>query len=270
MRSSIAVLVAAFLATAVQCFAEPDGGHGLVHHKSCAPKAGDCSNCGADYVLCGTATCYNPKAGETCCQNQYACAANFNCSSTGPHCIPKNGGKDCDKSKTHTSTTTTAASAVPTTTSSSTSVSSSAAATITTSAAATASPVALVMSAPDDSNITTTYTTTVTLYTTNCVTVSATSGSSCSLSGATTGLPLTTSSMVPYGNSTTVALNTTTSTLSVANVTAHSTGQLSPKPTASISPPISGYKGAASGVQGQSSTSLFALGCFIYMAALLI
>ncbi|EXJ91238.1 hypothetical protein A1O1_04348 [Capronia coronata CBS 617.96] len=262
MRSITAFVLAAFMATAAQCSAESKQEHGMLtrfyHEKTCAPsKAGDCSSCGADYVQCGTDACYNPKAGETCCQTQYACPATFKCSSTGSHCVLNNGsrgGPDCDDDAANhnNSTVTTTGVVVSTAASSATSITS-------------GPPVAVVM--PTSDSNTTTYTTTITLTTTNTISVSATTPG-CGLSAATTGLPVT-SSMVPYGNSTTVALNTTTSTMSVTNVTVHAaTNYNASKPTSSIKPPISGYKGAAADLHAQSSTSLFALGCFMFMAAL--
>lgn len=182
-----------------------------------------------------------------------ACPANFNCSSTGQHCVSKNGpgGPDCDDDDKNSSTTATVASATPST-----------------AASTFSGPPVLAVASTTGSN-TTTYTTTVTSTATNTVTISATTVA-CGLSAATTGLPIT-GSVVSYGNSTTVALNTTTSTMSVTNVTVHpATNYNLTKPTSSINPPISGYKGAASGLQGRSSTSLFALGALIFMAALLI
>ncbi|EXJ92857.1 hypothetical protein A1O3_01411 [Capronia epimyces CBS 606.96] len=265
MRSIISLFVAVFLATAVQCSAERGQDHGVLapfyHKLSCSPgKAGDCASCGADYVQCGSDDCYNPKAGETCCQSQYACPAQFNCSSTGSHCVTNNatGGPGCDDGDDDDDNYSSTSAAVVSTTSS-------------TSASTTTGPPVSVVTSTSDSN-STTFTTTITSTTTNTVTVSATLPA-CGLSDATTGLPMT-SSTATYGNFTTVALNTTTSTISVTNVTVHPTTHPASlnatKPTSSISPPISSYKGAASGLQGQASTSLFALACSIYVAALLI
>ena len=121
---------------------------------------------------------------------------------------------------------------------------------------------------------TSTYTTTVTSTRTNTVTVSATAGSgSCGLSSATTGLPVTTSAVVPAYNNLTVALNTTTSTKHLTNVT-NSTHPATSAPNATmskptISPSISGFQGVAAGLSSQSPASVFALGCLVFMAALL-
>ncbi|KIW57091.1 hypothetical protein PV05_05690 [Exophiala xenobiotica] len=218
MRSSITFAIAALLAAAVQCSAHSGyGGSRHPRYENCAPSQnGSCTGCGTDYVQCGSNTCYNPKAGETCCSNAYGKRrASFNCRYEDNY--------DDDYNSTTTS--------VPSTT------------------------------------------TTITSTTTNTITVSATT-SSCALTSSTTGLPIT-SSVASYGNTTTVALNTTTSTLSVANATgvlptSNMTLNATKPPSATISPPISGYKGDASGLQGQASASLFALNCLIFMCTLLL
>ncbi|KIY00844.1 uncharacterized protein Z520_03510 [Fonsecaea multimorphosa CBS 102226] len=252
MHSYIPFIVGAFLATAVRGSASSSGDHSVLpHHLTCKPSnAGGCASCGANYVQCGPDTCYNPSAGEVCCSSQYSCPAGATCSSTGTGCIPKHNSRrdaDCsdDDQDYGTSMNMVSTSSNPT-------------------------------SVSITSDSTTSYTTTVTSTTTSTVTVSATSSSAdaCSLSAATTGLPLTTS-MAPFGNATTVALDTTTSTLSVTNVSTTAPASISVPinatvATQSIVPPITGYTGAATDLQGQSSTSLFALGSLVFMATLLI
>ncbi|KAL6248722.1 hypothetical protein RBB50_003784 [Rhinocladiella similis] len=241
MRSLPSVAVAAFLAAAIPYTAASGYDDSMrLRYEDCSPSQdGSCSGCGADYVRCGDDTCYNPKAGETCCSSDYACPSGFNCSTTGSKCISADGKRhasfNCRYGENDNDD-------------------------------------------DDDSYNTTSSvlstTTTITSTTTNTVTVSA-STTSCDLAGSTTGLPLT-SSVASYGNTTTVALNTTTSTLSVANATGASPtsnvtfNATKGRPSPTISPPINGYKGAASGLQGQSSASLFALGSLIFMSALLL
>ncbi|KIW47860.1 uncharacterized protein PV06_00516 [Exophiala oligosperma] len=239
MRSLSSFAVAAFLAAAIPyTAASGDSDNMGFRYEDCSPSQdGSCSGCGADYVPCGSDTCYNPKAGETCCSSDYACPSGFNCSTTGSKCISADGkrhasfncrfGENDDDNDDNYNTT---------------------------------------------SSILST-TTTITSTTTNTVTVSA-STTSCALNGSTTGLPLT-SSVASYGNTTTIALNTTTSTLSVVNATGASptsnvTFNATKAPSPTISPPINGYKGDASGLQGQSCASLFALGSLIFMSALLL
>ncbi|KAI1618203.1 hypothetical protein EDD36DRAFT_425845 [Exophiala viscosa] len=232
MRSIATLVTVALLAVAVQCSADQEQNFAILpRYEDCTPsQSGGCAGCGADYVECGADACYNPKANETCCSNDYACPANFSCASNGTSfCIPdgyRRRASSCrigDEGFNGTAVNTT------------------------------------------------TTTTTITSTTTNTYTVNATT-SSCDLSAATTGLPITDSAL--YGNTTTaVALNTTTSTLSLANATAvlPTTNPINATRTsAAISPPITGYTGAASGLQGQASASLFALGCLLFMSALLL
>ncbi|KIW91545.1 uncharacterized protein Z519_07511 [Cladophialophora bantiana CBS 173.52] len=259
MRSYIFFIIGASLAIAVRGAAS-HAGDDPMHPRdvTCMPSdAGGCASCGANYVQCGPDTCYNPSAGEVCCSSKYSCPASANCSSTGTGCVPKHGpypDADCDDdddNDNNYSTSTTTASI--------------------SSAIAVAIPSSSSVSTTSDLTSTTSYTTTITSTTTSTVTVSMTSSSAGACS-ATTGLPMTTS-MALFGNSTTVALNTTTSTLSVTNVSTTTAASLSANatvPTKSIVPPISGYTGAATDLQGQSSTSLFALGSLVFMAALLV
>ncbi|KAK5052618.1 hypothetical protein LTR84_002483 [Exophiala bonariae] len=127
---------------------------------------------------------------------------------------------------------------------------------------------------PASTSLTSTITTTITSTRTNTVTVTSPPPSgSCALSSATTGIPITTSPVVPTANNKTVALNTTTSTKHLTNVTNSTHPATSapnatvPKPT--ISPTISGFQGAAAALSSQSPASVFALGCLVFMAALL-
>ncbi|KIW17199.1 hypothetical protein PV08_04390 [Exophiala spinifera] len=242
MRSLTSFAVTAFLVAAIPFTAASGHGDNMrLRYEACSPSQdGSCSGCGADYVPCGSDTCYNPKAGETCCSSDYACPSGFNCSTTGSKCLSADGKRHasfrCRYGEDDTDDD------------------------------------------DDDGMYNTTSsilstTTTITSTTTNTVTVSA-STTSCALTGSTTGLPLT-SSVASYGNTTTIALNTTTSTLSVANATgasptANVTFNATKGPSPTISPPINGYKGAAAGLQGRSSVSLFALGSLIFMSALLL
>ncbi|KIW85203.1 hypothetical protein Z517_00593 [Fonsecaea pedrosoi CBS 271.37] len=261
MRSSIPLIVGACLAIAARGSASYAGDRPILPRRiTCMPSdSGGCASCGADYVQCGPDTCYNPSAGEVCCSNKYSCPASANCSSTGTGCDLKHGSfrdADCDDDdKDHGAKMNIVS---------------------TSSTTAATTPASSSETSSSDSTSTTSYTTTITSTTTSTVTVSMTSSSAdvCSLSGATTGLPLTTT-MAPFGNSTTVALNTTTSTVAVTNVSTTSSATVSISmnatvPTKSIVPPINGFTGAATDLQGQSSTSLFALGSLVFMAALLV
>ena len=79
MRSSITFAIAACLVAAIQCSVH--SGYGASRHpryENCAPSQnGSCSGCGTDYVQCGSNTCYNPQAGETCCSNACECNQTF-------------------------------------------------------------------------------------------------------------------------------------------------------------------------------------------------
>ncbi|OAL38329.1 hypothetical protein AYO20_02388 [Fonsecaea nubica] len=247
MRSYIPLIIGACLAIAARGSASYAGDRPILPRRiTCMPSdSGGCASCGADYVQCGPDTCYNPSAGEVCCSNK--CCDLKHGSFRDADCDDDNKDHGAKMNIVSTSSTTAA------TTPASSSVTSS-----------------------SDSTSTTSYTTTITSTTTSTVTVSMTSSSAdvCSLSGATTGLPLTTT-MAPFGNSTTVALNTTTSTVAVTNVSTTSPASVSipinaTVPTKSIVPPINGFTGAATDLQGQSSTSLFALGSLVFMAALLV
>nr|KAK5434787.1 hypothetical protein LTR18_010282 [Exophiala xenobiotica] len=235
MRSSITFAIAACLAAAVQAQHSGHGGSRHPRYENCSPVNGSCTGCGTDFVQCGSNACYNPTANETCCSNTYACPSGFNCSSTANQCVSADGKRRASFICRYEEND------------------------------------------GDDSNSTTTWvpstTTTMTSTTTNTMTVSATT-SSCALASSTTGIPIT-SSVASYGNTTTVALNTTTSTLSLANATgvlptSNLTLIATKPPSATISPPISGYKGDASGLQGQSSASLFALSSLIFMCTMLL
>ncbi|KAK4939786.1 hypothetical protein LTR10_019959 [Elasticomyces elasticus] len=232
MRSIATLVIATLLAVAVQCSAEQEPDFAILpRYEDCTPsQSGGCAGCGADYVDCGADACYNPKANETCCANDYACPANFSCASNGTKCIPSDHHRRASSCRIGDE--------------------------------------GFNGTAPN----TTTTTRTITSTTTNTYTVNATT-SSCDLSAATTGLPITDSALYGNATTTTVDLNTTTSTLLLANATAvlPTTNPINATRTsAAISPPITGYTGAASGLQGQSSASIFALGCLLFMSSLLL
>lgn len=115
----------------------------------------------------------------------------------------------------------------------------------------------------------TTLTTTFTSTTTITITITG-SSSSCDLTGATTAIPITASPTFSYAN-TTVALNTTTSTVHLTNVTSSHIAAPTTNGTATnatISPVISGFKGAATQIASHSAASVFGLVVLVFMATL--
>lgn len=122
-------------------------------------------------------------------------------------------------------------------------------------------------SATSSTTLTTTYTSTTT------VTITITdSSSSCDLTGATTAIPITAAPTFSYAN-TTVALNTTTSTVHLTSVTSNNiaapttNGTATNATNATISPVISGFKGAATHISSHSAAAVFGL-VVLVMAAL--
>ncbi|RVX74498.1 hypothetical protein B0A52_01624 [Exophiala mesophila] len=115
----------------------------------------------------------------------------------------------------------------------------------------------------------TTLTSTITSTTTVTITITD-SSSSCDLTDATTGIPITASPTLSYAN-TTVALNTTTSTVHLTNVTSNNIAAPTANvtaPNATVSPIISGFKGAATHISSHSAAAVLGFVVMLLMTTL--